>query len=105
MTYREIPETAVEIQPGLWGNLRTTTMGNLSMTKYDLYSAAGYCFYITANNLDENGNLVPEDQRTYHIYLNSGYRTIEQVNAAIVSVPYVPGYEIASTGGNNHETA
>ena len=104
MNYREIPETAVEIQPGLWGNTRTITLGSMSMTTYDLYSAEGYCFYIPGNNMDENGDLLPENQRTYYIYANSGYRTIDQVNAAIVSVPYAPGYEIASDGGNNHET-
>lgn len=104
MNYREIPETAIEIQPGLWGNLRTITMGSMSITKYDLYSAEGYCFYLVANSFDVDGNPLPADQRTYYIYANSGYRTIDQVNAAVVSVPYVDGYEIASAG-NNHETA
>lgn len=104
MNYREIPETAIEIQPGLWGNLRTTTMGNLSMTKYDLYSAEGYCFYLVDNSVDGEGNPLPADQRTYYIYANSGYRTVEQVNAAVMSVPYVPGYEIASANKPNQET-
>ena len=104
MNYREIPEAADEIQPGLWAIPKTTSLGGLVLTTYELYSAEGYCFYIPANNMDENGDLLPENQRTYYIYANSGYRTIDQVNAAIVSVPYAPGYEIASTGGNgNHE--
>ena len=104
MRYREIPETAVEVQPGLWANRRTITMGSLSMTTYDLYSAEGYCVYILANSMDENGNLLPAEQRVYYVFINSVYETIEEVNSSVVSVPYVPGYEIASTGGNgNHE--
>lgn len=95
MNYRDIPDTAVEVQIGLWGNARTTSLGNMTMTKYDLYSAPGYCFYIPENNLDEEGILLPEDQRVYYVYASSLYRTIEQVNASVVSVPYVPGYEIA----------
>lgn len=95
MNYREIPTTAVEVQTGLWANARTVTLGNVTITKYDLYSAQGYCFYFPENSLDEEGNLLPEDQRVYYIYAISSYRAIDQVNAAIVSVPYVDGYEVA----------
>lgn len=95
MNYREIPDAAVEVQTGLWANARTTSLGNMTMTKYDLYSAPGYCFYITDTSLDEEGNLLPEDQRTYYIYASSNARTIEQVSSRYISVPYVPGYEIA----------
>lgn len=95
MNYREIPDSAVEAQTGLWANARTTSFGSMTITKYDLYSAPGYCFYIPENNIDMEGNLLPENQRVYYIYASSLYRTIEQVNAAVVSVPYVDGYEIA----------
>lgn len=97
---REIPETAIEVQTGLWAELITVTMGSLSRTKYDLYSSEGYCFYEIANNLDEEGNLRPENERLYHQYMASSYRTVEQINAAIVSVPVQPGYEISSVIGN-----
>ena len=100
MAYREIPETAVEVQTGLWANSRTITLGNMTRTKHDLYSAEGYCFYIPANNLDQDGNLRPENERTYYQYLSSLYQTIEEVNANVVSVPVQDGYEIASTGTN-----
>lgn len=104
MNYREIPETAIEVQPGLWANAKTITMGSLSRVSHDLYSAEGYCFYITEANLDENGDLFPEDDRIYLIFASSAYQTIDAVNANVVSVPYVPSYEIASAG-QNHETA
>lgn len=101
---REIPATAVEVQTGLWGDLVTTTFGNMTRTKYNLYSAEGYCFYIISANLDEDGNLKPENERMYAQYLVSGYQTIEQINADVVSVPVQDGYEIVSVGGD-HETA
>lgn len=101
---REIPSTAVELQTGLWGDARTLTLGNTTITKYDLYSSEGYCFYIIADNLDEDGNLLPENERAYYQIMYSAYRTAEQVNAAVVSVPVQDGYEIAS-GNPNTETA
>ena len=100
----EIPATAVEVQPGLWADERTRTLGSVTLTTYNLYSAEGYCFYIPANNLDEEGNLLPENERVYYQLLYSAYRTIEQINANVVSVPVQEGYEIVSVG-NNHETA
>ena len=100
---REIPATAIEIQPGLWANAKTLTLGNMTRVKHDLYSSTGYCFYIISANLDEYGNLLPENQRWYAQYAASAYQTIEQINADVVSVPVQPGYEIVSVG-NNHET-
>ncbi len=101
---REIPLMAVKVQTGLWAEERTVTLGNMTMTKYDLYSAEGYCFYIVSANLDENGNLLPENERIYAQYAATPYRTVEQINAEVVSVPVQDGYEIVSVGGN-HETA
>lgn len=103
MAYREIPSTAVEVQTGLWADARTVSMGSMTITKHDLYSAEGYCFYIPANNLDADGNLLPENERMYYQFMYSAYRTIDQVNANVVSVPVQDGYEIASAG-SNHET-
>lgn len=100
---REIPTTAVEVQTGLWANARTLTLGSMTKTFYDLYSAEGYCFYLPANNLDEDGNLRPESERLYYQYMSTAYQTVDQINENVVSVPVQDGYEIANTG-NNHET-
>lgn len=104
----EIPATAIEIQPGLWADRKTVTFGSITIVKYDLYSAEGYCFYdLTAfENYDEEGNLKPENERLYYRVMYTPYSTVEQINADIVSVPIQEGYEILSTGGNNdHVTA
>lgn len=105
---REIPTNAVEVQTGLWAELLTVSFGNMTRTKYDLYSAAGYCFYDKThpNNLDEDGNLKPENERMYAQYQSTICTTIEQINARFVSVPVQDGYEIVSVGGgNDHEIA
>lgn len=110
MNYREIPETAVEVQPGLWADFRTVTLGSMTITKSDLYSAEGYCFYEIEQpenyvDGDTSGELLPPEQRVYATFMYSAYSTVEEINAAIVSVPYVPGYEVVSIGtGTNHET-
>lgn len=100
MALREIPATAVEVQTGLWADEKVITNGVITRVKYNLYSSEGYCFYIPENNLDENGDLLPENQRTYYQYLSSACTTIEQVNARYVSVPVQDGYEIASASTN-----
>lgn len=103
MALREIPATAVEVQEGLWAEELVVTLGNMTRVKYDLYSAEGYCFYIPINNLDEDGNLLPENERLYYQFAATPYRSIEQINEYVVSVPVREGYEIAS-GDTNHET-
>ena len=100
---REIPATAIEVQTGLWADLVTVTFGSITRSKYNLYSAEGYCFYEPANNLDEDGNLRPENERIYYQFMYTNYTTVEQINAEIVSVPVQDGYEIVSVGGGNHE--
>ena len=92
MAYWEIPETAVEVQTGLWANQKIISAGNITIIKHDLYSSQGYCFYCPEENLDEDGNLLPENERIY-----------AQINAKFVSVPVQDGYEIVSVGGN-HES-
>lgn len=104
MAYREIPEGSVEVQTGLWAKEFTVSAGSITRTGHKLYSSEGYCFYLPANNLDEEGNLLPEDQRLYYTYMSAAYSTIEQINANVVSVPVQDGYEIASAGTNT-ETA
>lgn len=102
---RDIPATAIQVQTGLWADLVTVTLGSMTMSKYNLYSSEGYCFYEIANNLDEEGNLRPENERLYHQFMYTNYRTVEQINAEIVSVPVQDGYEISSAVGNNTEVA
>ena len=109
MAVREIPATAVEVQTGLWADLVTVTFGSMTRTKYNLYSAEGYCFYMLsdpANYVDGDtaGELLPENERVYAQYAATAYTTIEQINADVVSVTVQDGYEIVSVGGN-HETA
>ena len=103
----EIPATATEIQPGLWADRKTVTLGSMTRVKYDLYSAEGYCFYdlTTPENYDEEGNLKPENERVYYRVMYTAYSTIEAINEVMVSVPIQPGYEIVSVGNNDHVTA
>lgn len=101
---REIPDGSIEVQTGLWAKAETLTWGSMTRTFYDLYSAEGYCFYCPDENLDENGNLLPENERIYARYRSTTCTTIEQINARFVSVPVQDGYEIVSVGGNNQET-
>jgi hypothetical protein len=103
---REIPDGSIEVQTGLWAWLETLTFGNITRAFYRLYSAEGYCFYdkTLSSNLDEDGNLLPENERMYAQYQATTCTTIEQINARFVSVPVQDGYEIVSVGGNNQET-
>lgn len=106
MAYREIPETAVEIQTGLYLNLVQGTY----ITMAHLYSSEGYCFYDkTAPVYDEEGNQLAEEeiqpnQRLYAQYRTTSITDIDVLNAKFVSVPVDPSYEIVSAGGN-HEVA
>lgn len=102
---RVIPEGAVEAQTGLYLYLYTRTIGGREYTFGEVYSSEGYCFYEVGQpeNYDEEGNLLPPEQRVYAQYSTTLCRTIEEVNACYVSVPVQDGYEIVSAG-NNHET-
>lgn len=105
---REIPATAVEVQTGLWADLRTLTLGNMTRVRYELYSAEGYCFYDLTDPAcyvdgDITGELLPENERVYAQYHLTTCTTIEQINARFVSVPVQDGYEIVSVGGGKHE--
>lgn len=102
---RPIPEGSVEIQTGLWAYLYSFTVSGTTYSYYKLYSAEGYCFYDLdqPENYDEEGNLVPPEQRVYAQYATCTY-PFEEINDHIVSVPVEEGYEIVSVGGNNHVT-
>ena len=93
MNYRPIPETAIEVQRGLWADFVVGTV----ISRYKIYSAEGYCFYNLqqAENFDEEGNLLPESERNYAIYASTAFTTVEQINATFISVPYEEGYNVA----------
>lgn len=95
---RDIPATAIEVQTGLWATFKTISAGSLTVTKCDLYSSEGYCFYVPENNLDENGNLLPANERLYYQYMSAPLATVDEINSFVVSVPVQDGYEIANVG-------
>lgn len=103
MNYREIPEGSIEVQTGLWLYTYTKTVAGNLRTYGQVYAAEGYCFYnlTVAENFDEEGNLVPAEDRVYAIYSSAGLNpTVESVNAIFVSVPYQEGYEVVSVPTN-----
>lgn len=108
MAYRVIPAGAIEIQTGLY-LLETPTnivIGGVQFIRRELFSAEGYCFWDVdqPENYDEDGNLLPLEQRIYATYSTCAYTTVEDINAHFISVPYEEGYEVVSIGGN-HEVS
>lgn len=107
MNYREIPAGSTEIQTGLWLYEYTTTIGGTEYTFREIFSAEGYCFYQLSQpeNYDEDNNLKPAEERIYATWMSCAISdTVETINADVVSVPYVPGYEVVSVS-NPTETA
>lgn len=96
MALRPIPETAVEIQTGLWADEHHYTFNGNPRMIYDIHSTEGYCFWEIQQpeNYDEYGNLLPLEQRVYAQYMRTAYRTIEDLSASYVSVPMQEGFEI-----------
>ena len=92
---RPIPMDSVEIQNGLWAHLHTFTVGGITRSYYELYSAEGYCFYYIdqPENYDEEGNLKQPTERVYAQYCTCMY-PFEEINQHYVSVPVEDGYEI-----------
>lgn len=105
INYREIPEGSIEIQTGLWALEHRFTFAGEEIISHHLYSAEGYVFWEVAQpeNYDEEGNLLPLEQRVFATYASTPYETIAELNAAFVSVPYQEGYEVVSIG-NDHVT-
>ena len=103
ISYREIPEGSIEAQPGLWAYLKQYTVGGQPRARYILYASQGYVFYNVKQpeNYDEEGNLLPVEDRVYATYASSVCTTIEDVNANFISVPYEEGYEVVSVGTGN----
>lgn len=106
MAVRPIPEGSVEIQTGLWAAENHYTFNGQPRIRYDLYSSEGYCFWEVQQpeNYDEEGNLLPLEQRVFAQYARTAYTSIDALNEAFISVPVQDGYEIVSAGGN-HEVA
>ena len=99
---REIPDGAELLQTGLYVYRYQLTIGGRVYTLGELYSSEGYCYYDLnqAENYDEEGNLLPAEQRVYAQYqtlsVGSAAQTNEQLNQRFVSVPVQDGYEIVS---------
>ena len=96
MSTRPIPEGSIEIQTGLWAAENHYTFNGQPRMCYDLYSSEGYCFWEVnqPENYDEEGNLLPLEQRIFAQYARTSYKTIEDLNVNFVSVPVQPSYEI-----------
>ena len=64
---KTIPKNAEKIQPGLYAAINSFKVRDTTHVFYDLYSEEGYCFYEInqPENYDENGNLLPLEQRVY----------------------------------------
>lgn len=100
MAVRPIPEGSVEVQTGLWAYPKEFIYNGIDRSHYNVYSSEGYCFWEVSQpeNYDEEGNLKPLEERVFAQYAVTPYTTIEEVNAAFVSVPAQDGYEIVSVG-------
>lgn len=105
MAYREIPAGAVQIQTGLYLLETPRVIGGREYIFRELFSAEGYCFYNTEipENYDEEGNLLPPEERMYATYSTCGYSNIEEINTIFISVPVEEGYEIVSVPNSDHE--
>lgn len=61
---REIPNTAKQIQEGLWLNKTQVKVLGQTRIRYELYSSEGYCFY---------DNTWSEEERIYWQYASLGF--------------------------------
>ena len=102
---RIIHEGAFLYTEGLYILETELVLAGTPITKWELFSAEGYCFYdlTLAENYDEEGNLLPPEQRTYvqYMIMRKDEAYVEQ---NIISVPIEEGYEIIGRP-NDHETA
>lgn len=99
MAFNHIPQDAFEIQTGLWAVVNYYTFKGQTRMRYNIYSADGYCFWEVRQpeNYDEEGNLLPLEQRVYAQYMKTIYSTIEELNENFRSIPVQEAYEIVST--------
>ena len=96
---QEIPNTAIQIQMGLYWDLHSFTIGGVTHYNSRLYSSEEYCFYDrTIEYYDEEGNLITDEEilKTMRIYMQFCYTpetTQEALNARFVSVPIEEGQQ------------
>lgn len=67
------------------------------------HSSDGYCFWEVnqPENYDEEGDLLPLEQRVFAQYARTTYTTFDELNENYISVPVQDGYEIVSVGCGN----
>lgn len=94
---KEIPVGSIEIQEGLWAELRTFMIGGVSHSRYNVFSSEGYCFWEKSQpeNYNENGELLPVAERFYSQFAITPFTTIEQINESFVSVPVEKDFVIS----------
>lgn len=87
----------IEIQKGLFAELRTFTHGGVSHSRYDIRSSEGYCFWEKSQpeNYNEKGELLPLNERVFSRFAITPYKTIEEINANFVSVPIEAEFKIS----------
>lgn len=98
---RVIPEGAFLYKEGLYIHEYPITVGSMTRTVWELFSADGWCFYDLQipENYDEEGNLKPANERIYAQY-SIMPKDEQYVTDNIISVPVEEGYEIVSVGTN-----
>lgn len=91
---KPIPKSAFLFKEGLYINEYDKSVGKMAWTVWELYSAEGYQFYdlTQPENYDEEGNLVPENERVYAQYMIMR-KDEKYVTENIISVPIQEGYE------------
>lgn len=91
---RTIPEGAFLYKVGLYIVETNIVVVGRPIVKWELYSAEGWCFYDLAQpeNYDEEGNLVPAEQRVYAQYMIMT-KNEERVTNEIICVPVEEGYD------------
>ena len=79
----------IEIQKGLFAEIRTFTHGGVSHSRYDIRSSEGYCFWEKSQpeNYNENGELLPLEKRVFSQFAITPYKTVDEINDNFISVP------------------
>ena len=96
---QEIPNNALQIQTGLYWELRSFVVGDVTHYSSRLYSTENYCFYDkTVEHYDEDGNLITDEStlktmRIYMQYCSTPETTAEALNSRYVSIPIETGFE------------
>lgn len=68
----------IKVQEGLYAEPHTFVVSGKVYTRYNLYSADGYCFY----DINEQ-----EEYPSYSDWAFTPYTSIDQINANIKSIP------------------